>query len=53
MAKRKNKGLGIGALLGNIDADIHQSKNKKELVSDLSNTVAFIPLTNIEPIHWF
>lgn len=48
MAKRKNKGLGIGALLGNIDADIHQSKNKKELVSDLSNTVAFIPLTNIE-----
>ena len=48
MAKRKNKGLGISALLGNIDADIDSSKNKKNLVSDLSNTVAFIPLTSIE-----
>jgi len=48
MAKRKNKGLGIGALLGNIDADIDSSKNKKSLVNDLSNTVAFIPLTSIE-----
>ncbi len=48
MAKRKNKGLGIGALLGNIDADIDSSKKKKNLVSDLSNTVAFIPLTSIE-----
>lgn len=48
MAKRKNKGLGIGALLGNIDADIESSKKKREVVSDLSNTVAFIPLTSIE-----
>ena len=48
MAKRKNKGLGISALLGNIDADIDSSKKKKNLVSDLSNTVAFIPLENIE-----
>ncbi|MDC0230940.1 ParB/RepB/Spo0J family partition protein [Aureispira] len=48
MAKRKNKGLGISALLGNIDADIESSKKKKNLVSDLSNTVAFIPLENIE-----
>lgn len=48
MAKRKNKGLGIGALLGNIDADIESSKKKQEVVNDLSNTVAFIPLTSIE-----
>lgn len=48
MAKRKNKGLGISALLGNIDADINSSKKKKNLVNDLSNTVAFIPLDNIE-----
>ena len=48
MAKRKNKGLGISALLGNIDADIDSSKKKKNLVSDLSNTVAFIPLERIE-----
>ncbi len=48
MAKRKNKGLGISALLGNIDADINSSKKKKNLVNDLSNTVAFIPLNNIE-----
>lgn len=48
MAKRKNKGLGIGALLGNIDADIESSKKKQAVVSDLSNTVAFIPLTSIE-----
>jgi ParB family transcriptional regulator, chromosome partitioning protein len=48
MAKRKKKGLGIGALLGTIDADINSSKKKKNLVNDLSNTVAFIPLDNIE-----
>lgn len=48
MAKRKNKGLGISALLGNIDADIESSKKKQEVVNDLSNTVAFIPLTSIE-----
>ncbi|MFK7796151.1 MAG: ParB/RepB/Spo0J family partition protein [Aureispira sp.] len=48
MAKRKNKGLGIGALLGSIDADIDSSKNKQEVVKDLANTVAFIPLSRIE-----
>lgn len=48
MAKRKNKGLGIGALLGSIDADIDSSKNKQEVVKDLANTVAFIPLQSIE-----
>lgn len=48
MAKHKNKGLGIGALLGNIDADIESAKKKQAIVSDLSNTVAFIPLTSIE-----
>ncbi|MGH1335772.1 MAG: ParB/RepB/Spo0J family partition protein [Aureispira sp.] len=48
MAKRKNKGLGIGALLGTIDADIDSSKNKQEVVKDLANTVAFIPLQSIE-----
>ena len=48
MAKRKNKGLGISALLGNIDADIESPKKKQAIVSDLSNTVAFIPLTSIE-----
>ena len=48
MAKRKNKGLGISALLGNIDGDIESSQKKQAIVSDLSNTVAFIPLTSIE-----
>lgn len=49
MAKRKNKGLGIGALLGGINPDIETSKEaKQEVVNDLSNTVAFVPLDNIE-----
>ncbi|CAA6827032.1 MAG: Chromosome (plasmid) partitioning protein ParB [uncultured Aureispira sp.] len=48
MAKRKNKGLGIGALLGNIDGNIESAKKKQAIVNDLSNTVAFIPLTSIE-----
>jgi len=49
MAKRKNKGLGIGALLGNIDTNIDSSKEKKQkVVSDLSNTVAQIKLEAIE-----
>jgi len=49
MAKRKNKGLGIGALLGGINPDIETSKQaKQEVVNDLSNTVAFVPLENIE-----
>lgn len=49
MAKNKSKGLGISALLGNIDANIDASnQNKQNVVNDLSNTVAFIPLTSIE-----
>lgn len=47
MAKRKNKGLGIGALLNSIDADIDVN-SKKELVGNLSNTVAMISLDTIE-----
>ena len=46
MAKRKNKGLGIGALLNSIDTDI--DVNKKELVGNLSNSVAKIDLDTIE-----
>ena len=48
MAKRKNKGMGISALLGNIDVDLDNSMNKKSMVNNLSNTVAFIPLNSIE-----
>lgn len=47
MAKRKNKGLGIGALLNSIDTDIDVN-SKKELVGNLSNTVATIALDRIE-----
>ena len=45
MAKR-NKGLGIGALLSTMNTNIEG--DKKELVSQLSNTVTEIPLENIE-----
>jgi ParB family chromosome partitioning protein len=48
MSKRKNKGLGIGALLGNIDPNIESQEERKEVVSDLSNKIAMIPLINIE-----
>lgn len=48
MAKRKNKGLGIGALLGGMDSKVESSKDKQELVSNLSNTVATIGLDQIE-----
>ena len=46
MAKRKNKGLGIGALLNSINTDI--DVNKKDLVGNLSNSVATIALDTIE-----
>ncbi len=48
MAKRKNKGLGIGALLGNIDTTINNEQDKEALVKDLSSAVAEIALTDIE-----
>lgn len=48
MAKRKNKGLGIGALLGNIDTSINNEQEKEALVKDLSSAVAEIALTDIE-----
>ncbi len=50
MTKRKNKkrtGLGVGALLSTIDPNIDDDK-KKELVSQLSNTILDIPLEQIE-----
>ena len=48
MAKRKNKGLGIGVLLGGIDSNIDKTpQEKKEIVRELSNTVAEINLNDI------
>ncbi len=44
MTKRRNKGLGIGALLGNIDS----KQEKQELVTNLSGTITPINLYNIE-----
>jgi len=46
MAKRKNKGLGVGALLSQINTSIES--DKQELVSQLSNTITEIPLEQIE-----
>jgi ParB family chromosome partitioning protein len=48
MVKRKKKGgLGVGALLSTIDPNIDDDK-RKELVSQLSNTIMDIPLGQIE-----
>lgn len=48
MAKRKNRGKGIGALLGSIDTNINTEQDKQELVNNLSSTVAEIELTAVE-----
>ncbi len=45
---KKNKGLGVGALLSGINTNI-DAEDKKELVSQLSNTATEIPLAYIEP----
>ena len=44
---KKNKGLGIGALLSTMNTNL-ESEDKKELVSQLSTTVNEIALSNIE-----
>jgi ParB family chromosome partitioning protein len=44
---KKNKGLGIGALLSTMNTNL-ESEEKKELVSQLSTTVNEIALSNIE-----
>lgn len=46
MAKRTEIGKGLGALFQKIDPNIEV--DKKELVTELSNTVTEIPLENIE-----
>lgn len=48
MAKRKNRGKGIGALLGSIDTNINTEQDKQELVNNLSSAVAEIELTAVE-----
>lgn len=44
---KKNKGLGIGALLSTMNTNI-EAEEKKELISQLSTSVNEIPLTSIE-----
>lgn len=45
MAKKLNRGQGVGALFSKINPNIEV--NKEELVRELSNTVADIPLDQI------
>jgi len=48
MSKRKRAvGKGLGALLSNIESEVN--KNPSKVVSELSNTIATIPVTSIEP----
>ena len=47
--KKNELGKGIAALLGNIEAEINQGPEAmKEVVRELSHTVAFIPIDQIE-----
>lgn len=51
MAKNVNKdklGLGIRALLSNLDESSETPEQQKEVVRELSHTVAMIPVTQIE-----
>ena len=54
MAKNKFElGKGIAALLGNIDSEVNKSPEAaKEVVRELSNSVALLPFVQIETNPW-
>jgi ParB family transcriptional regulator, chromosome partitioning protein len=52
-AKKSDLGKGIAALLGNIEAEVNQGPEAvKEVVRELSHSVAMIPIEQIEVNPW-